>query len=208
MRQSRESRAASRPPEGAVVLRRVEVVRTYLTLDDPAQLREARFPDASARIERRSPCPVPLYRRLYREVGEPWFWHDRLEWSDGELAAHLGAPNVGVWELTVSGESAGYFELQRHEDGSVEIAYFGLTPKFIGRGLGGPMLTHAVREAVAMGAARVWLHTCTLDSPRALPGYKSRGFREFKTERLEVGIEGSRVISERPLHDRDRTAKQ
>lgn len=101
----------------------------------------------------------------------------------------------------VDGESAGYFELQRQDDGSVEIVYFGLVPKFIGRGLGGPLLTRAVEEAWTMGAKRVWLHTCTLDSPRALPGYKARGFREFRTERLEVDIEGSQVVGERLLHD-------
>lgn len=101
----------------------------------------------------------------------------------------------------MDGESAGYFELQRHDDGSVEIDYFGLIPKFIGRGLGGPMLTRAVQEAWGMRAKRVWLHTCTLDSPRALPGYKARGFREYKTERLEVDIEGSEVVGERLLED-------
>lgn len=108
-----------------------------------------------------------------------------------------------VWELLVGDESAGYFELQRHDDGSAEITYFGLTPAFIGRGLGGPMLTHAAREAFAMAdeGARVWLHTCTLDSPRALPSYQARGFRPFRTERLEVDIDGARVVSERLLHD-------
>jgi len=142
-----------------------------------------------------------LYRRLYREVGEPWFWHERLKWSDAELEEHLESPNVRVWEILVGRESAGYFELYSHDDGSVEIAYFGLIPKFIGRGLGGPMLTRAVQEAWALDAKRVWLHTCTLDSPRALPGYMSRGFRPFKTERLEVDIEGNEVVGERVLRD-------
>ena len=40
-----------------------------------------------------------------------------------------------------------------------------------------------------MGAERVWLHTCTLDSPRALPNYKARGFREFKRETYQTEIE-------------------
>jgi GNAT superfamily N-acetyltransferase len=132
-------------------------------------------------------------------VGEQWYWHDRLEWSDEELATYLASPNVAVWELLVEGESAGYVELLRHHDGSVEIAYFGLTPKFIGKGLGGPLLTRAVEEAWKMSAKNVWLHTCTLDSERALPNYKSRGFREYKTERLEVDIEGSQVVGERLL---------
>jgi GNAT superfamily N-acetyltransferase len=201
VRQSSEGRAPSGAPQGLVVLRRVEVVRTYLTLDDPAQLRAAKFADASARIERRSPCSVALYRQLYKDVGKQWYWHDRLEWSDAQLAAHLAAPNVGVWELQVNGESAGYFELQRHDDGSVEIVYFGLTPKFIGKGLGGPLLTRAVEEAWTMSAKNVWLHTCTLDSERALPNYRARGFREYKSVRLEVDIEGSEVVGERLIHD-------
>lgn len=180
-------------------LRRVAVVRTYLTLDHPSELRPARAPalDTTIRLERRDPCPIALYRRLYREVGGPWFWHERLNWTDAALEAHLASPDVAVWELAVGGESAGYFELRRHDDDSVEIQYFGLVPKFIGRGLGGMMLTRAVEEAWLMRARRVWLHTCTLDSPRALPAYKARGFREYRTERLAVDIEGDAVVAER-----------
>ncbi|HEY8175319.1 MAG TPA: GNAT family N-acetyltransferase [Gemmatimonadaceae bacterium] len=151
--------------------------------------------------QRLSPCPVLLYRRLYKEVGEQWYWHDRLEWSDQRLSDHLAAPTVGVWVLYVEGEAAGYFELQRHDDGGVEILYLGLMPKHLGRKLGGYLLTCAVEEAWAMGANRVWLHTCTLDSERALPNYKARGFSEFKTERLEVELDGLEVVSERMLHD-------
>ncbi|MGE5733321.1 MAG: GNAT family N-acetyltransferase, partial [Gemmatimonas sp.] len=66
---------------------------------------------------------------------------------------------------------------------SIEIAYFGLAPDFIGRGLGKAMLTRAVQEAFALGPVRVWLHTCTLDSPRALPNYLARGFTPTRRER-------------------------
>lgn len=176
-----------------------QVLRTYLELKSPDQLRGASFSNPAARVERRSPCPVELYRRLYKEVGEDWYWHSRLEWSDATLAEHLAKPTIGVWELLVGNGSAGYFELGTHDDGSVEIVYFGLTPAYIGQGLGGPLLTQATREAWAMGANRVWLHTCTLDSERALPNYKARGFREFKTERLEVDIDGKDVVAERIL---------
>jgi GNAT superfamily N-acetyltransferase len=182
-------------------LRRVEVTRTYLALDGPSQFRppNTQPPEEHVELQRLSPCPVPEYRRLYKEVGEQWYWHDRLEWTDDALAKHLAMPTVGVWEARVGGASAGYFELQRHADGSVEIAYFGLMPAFIGRGLGGWLLARAVEEAWAMGAKRVWLHTCTLDSERALPNYKARGFEPFKTERLEVDIEGNAVVGERLL---------
>ncbi len=180
-------------------MRTVEVTRTYLQLDNPAQLRGVSFSEPRARVVRRSPCPVPLYRRLYKEVGEDWYWHSRLAWSDEKLAAHLARPEISVHELMVGGESAGYFELGRHTDGSVEIEYFGLVPRFMGKGLGGALLTSAVEEAWKLGASKVWLHTCTLDSERALPNYTSRGFVPFKTERLEVDIEGKEVVDERIL---------
>jgi GNAT superfamily N-acetyltransferase len=180
-------------------LRRVEVTRTYLALDDPARLRPSSHTAPAPPPRRVDPCPVPLYRRLYKEVGEQWFWHDRLEWSDEQLSAHLSSRNVGVWVVEDGEDLIGYYELQLHEDGGVEIVYFGLTPAHIGRGIGGWMLTRAVDDAWRMGARRVWLHTCTLDSERALPNYISRGFVPFKTERLEVEIEGTQVVGERIL---------
>ena len=76
----------------------------------------------------------------------------------------------------------------RHADQRVEIMYFGLAPNFIGQGLGGWMLTRAVEEAFALSAARVTLHTCTLDAPTALPNYLARGFVIVRTERYEQEI--------------------
>lgn len=166
----------------------VEVIRTYLELVDPSQLRPMRLTDPHARFVKRAPCPVERYRALYRDVGGPWHWRDREIWSDAELSAYLSQPQISVWELEVAGESAGYFELRRQDDGAVEIVYFGLVPRFIGRGLGGAMLTRAVTEAWELGASRVWLHTCTLDSPRALPNYRARGFREFRTETYTTDV--------------------
>ncbi len=95
--------------------------------------------------------------------------------------------------LTLAAAPAGYFELEAHADASAEIVYFGLLPEFHGRGLGGFLLSEAVREAWATGAPRVWLHTCTLDSPAALPNYLARGFRPFKEERYVAEIPAERV---------------
>jgi ribosomal protein S18 acetylase RimI-like enzyme len=160
----------------------IEVVRTHLEMRSTDELRSSPVVDARVTLVLEEPCSLPLYRRLYREVGEKHFWRDRLVWSDAELARHLERDEVAVWVLRVEGEEAGYFELVRHPDLSVEIAYFGLRPAFIGRGLGGHLLTRAVEEAWRAGADRVWLHTCTLDGPAALPNYRARGFREFKRE--------------------------
>ena len=93
---------------------------------------------------------------------------------------------VELWVLFHGDEAAGFFELQRHADGSVEIVYFGLTSAFFGKGLGKHLLTKAAESAWALGATRVWLHTCTLDSPAALPNYLARGFSPYRTETYEA----------------------
>jgi len=162
----------------------VEVVRTYLELASPAAFRRGAPLPSNARVVRHDGRQLAEYRRLYREVGAQWHWRDRLAWSDDTLAAHLASPNIAVFELRVDDESAGFFELRRGAI-DVEIAYFGLIPRFIGRGLGGALLTVAVDEAWAFGAKRVWLHTCTLDSPHALPNYKARGFVPLRTEHYD-----------------------
>ncbi|MBD0389968.1 MAG: GNAT family N-acetyltransferase, partial [Nostoc sp. C3-bin3] len=36
--------------------------------------------------------------------------------------------------------------------------------------------------AWAMGARRVWVHTCSLDSSHALANYQARGFQLYKEE--------------------------
>ena len=169
----------------------MEVVRTYLQLDTPGAFRPAAPLPSGARIVRHDPCPNADYRRLYAAVGGPWHWRDRLAWDDATLRAHLESPDVAIWELVVGDESAGYFELRRSGDQEIELAYFGLAPGFIGRGLGGALLTRAVEEAWKLDARRVWLHTCTLDSPHALPNYRARGFRDYRTERYEVDTPAS-----------------
>lgn len=170
----------------------VEVTRTFLEMRDRSQLNPKPLPTPEARIIQRSPCTADHYRELYRRVGERWHWRDRNLWPDDRLAQQLAKPNISVWELRVGEALGGYFELEVQEGGAVEIVYFGLIAEFLGKGFGAAMLSHAVEEAFALGASRVWLHTCTLDSPRALPNYKARGFKETgKIEKYVVQVEVS-----------------
>ena len=83
---------------------------------------------------------------------------------------------------------AGYFELEAQPEATSQITYFGLLPSFIGKGIGGYLLTQAVDRAWQMSpdVRRVWVHTCTLDHPGALPNYLGRGFRIFKEEEHQV----------------------
>jgi len=164
----------------------IEVTRTYLEMRDPAVLQPARSDDPRIRVEQLPECSASFFRYLYVEVGRNYHWIDRLPWTDEDIAAHLSQPVVSLWLMTEDGANAGYFELRRCEDGSLEIAYFGLLPEFIGRGLGKHLLTCATEQAWTEGANRVWLHTCTLDDPAALPNYLKRGFKPFKTEKYQA----------------------
>ena len=163
-----------------------QAVRTYLEMHDASDLQEAPSPSADAVIERMEQCPPPLWRHLYTEVGREYHWVDRLAWSDEEIAAYLADPALELWILQVKGETAGYFELRRHDDGAIEIAYFGLLPAFTGQGLGKFMLTAAVERAWARGANRVWLHTSSLDHSSALSNYLARGFSIWKQQTYDV----------------------
>jgi GNAT superfamily N-acetyltransferase len=127
--------------------------------------------------------PLPeLNRCFYTTIGSDWFWLDRLAWTLDDWRTYLGREGVETWLLSSHEFPAGYFELDAQPGGDVEIVYFGLLPLFTGKGLGGHLLTCAVDRAWSMGGRRVWLHTCSLDDPRALPHYLARGFELYKQE--------------------------
>jgi GNAT superfamily N-acetyltransferase len=165
---------------------RIQVRRTLLEMRSPADLSPAATPDPEPMVERLQPCSPAMFRYLYAEVGRAFRWTDRLSWTDEQVARHLADPRTSLWLLSWHEMPAGYFELRAHDDNSVEIAYFGLLLEFIGRGWGKYLLTRAAGAAWALGPARVWLHTCTLDHPAALPNYVNRGFRPVREEIYEI----------------------
>lgn len=159
-----------------------EVTRTYLEMTSPDRLAGAACPEPEVSIERVHDCPVSFFRYLYAAVGRDHHWVDRLEWTEEQVRSHLSRETQSLYVAYSRGAPAGYFELEVHEGGAVEIAYFGLLPEFKGRGLGKYLLTEACRRAWRAGAQRVWLHTCSLDDPAALPNYKARGFVPYRIE--------------------------
>jgi GNAT superfamily N-acetyltransferase len=151
---------------------------TYLALDDPAGIRPAAPPRVAAEIGRVDPPDGELSRWFYTAVGGAYAWTDRL--GDDAAAWQRHADEVETWVATVGAERAGYVEL-RPSDGAVQIAYFGLLAPYQGLGLGGHLLTVALRRAFELGE-RVWLHTCSLDGPHALPNYEARGLVPYRRE--------------------------
>jgi GNAT superfamily N-acetyltransferase len=158
-----------------------QVIRTYLELTDPADLRPAAPPRTTGdlRIARQDPPDGRTSRWFYEHVGRDYHWTDNLGRTAGEWQAW--AARVETWVATVDGDKAGYYELRPEDEANVELAYFGLLPHAQGYGLGGHLLTHALRRAFEL-APRAWVHTCTLDGPHALSNYQARGLRAFRTE--------------------------
>src|SRR5438132_11321889 len=93
-------------------------------------------PTHEARIERADVPSPELSRFLYTAVGGQWYWTDRLNWDYARWLTYLDRPAVETLVLYVSGTPAGYVELEVQANDNVEVAYFGLLPRFIGNGLG------------------------------------------------------------------------
>jgi GNAT superfamily N-acetyltransferase len=153
-------------------------------MTEPSALIGSRAEDPRVALVEVRNCTNSFYLYLYTEVGRQYHWVERRRWSRDRLRAVLDDPNVRIWVLLYDGCPAGYFELARDQEDGVEVAYFGLLPEFLGRGLGRHLLTTAVETAWSLEPrpSRVWLHTCTLDAAQALPNYVARGFVPYKTD--------------------------
>ena len=164
---------------GEGVGRTVLVTVTYLEMMSPDQRTTPPEWTESAVVVR-AECPtISFYRYLYDTVGADWDWFERRRLSNEALAAIIHDDAVEVFVLYVRGVPAGYVELDRRVEGEVEIAYFGLVPDYIGRGLGPCLLGWGLDRAWSCGPRRVWLHTCSLDHPKALSVYRRAGFEVF-----------------------------
>ncbi len=130
-------------------------------------------------LERRKSMPVEDYRRLFRAVGEEWLWASRLELPDAALRAVLEGPGSELWVPVEGDADLGMLELDFSGAGRCEVTFFGLTRAGMGRGIGRWLIERAVQMAFDRGVERIWLHTCTLDSPGAMGFYRKAGFEPY-----------------------------
>jgi GNAT superfamily N-acetyltransferase len=122
------------------------LITTYLEMRSRDQLRPKRA-DARFQVREKRNRDWRFNRDLYLRVGEQWDWIDKRPWTDEQWKEYAAAPELYTFAGYYDDVLAGYYELRRDTDGGVEIAYFGLLPEFIGRGLGGALLTSAIEEA-------------------------------------------------------------
>ena len=130
--------------------------------------------------------PVHFYRYLYETVGKPHIWVERTRMSDEALAKIVQDEKVELYVLYCEGAPAGYAELDFRKAPDAELAYFGIIQDFLGRGLGSFLLATAIDIAWSKPIARLWVHTNTLDHPRALPLYQKMGFTPYAQEKTEI----------------------
>ena len=157
------------------------LITTYLEMRSPEHLRPKRA-DARFQIHSQKETNWVFNRDMYFRVGEPWQWIDKRAWMDGQWKEYAASPALRTFAAYYDDALAGYYELHQDDEGGVEIAYFGLLPEFIGRDLGGALLTSAIEEAWRLSRKHVWVHTCNRDHPQALANYQARGMVVYKVE--------------------------
>lgn len=170
---------------------KADVVITYLRQRERPRFAPQGRPPGKVSILRAEQPPVHFYRYLYDLVGRRWNWMTRKKLSDAELAAIIHDPQTYLYTLYVGGVPAGMGEIDATRPLAAEIRFFGLSPDFIGRGLGRYFFSNILDLAWAANPPEVRIETCTLDHPAALPLYQKFGFTVFDQQKGVVDLDGA-----------------
>lgn len=161
----------------------VTVAITFLRMDHPPEYKLLDLPEGYV-LEKLSFVPIPLYRYIYGTVGRECCWWMRRVLSDQYLEQLFSDPFVEVYVLKDSNDIiSGFFELDCRLKSNVNIAYFGLMPHLVGKGIGRTFFHQVLGTAWEKHPRCLRINTCNLDNPRALELYKKAGFEQFKVER-------------------------
>jgi GNAT superfamily N-acetyltransferase len=186
-----------------MVTRTIETVVTYLEMTAPPKPLAQGLLPPGVEIRHAVAPTVSFYRYLYDTIGQDLLWTQRRLMPVAELGAILRNQAVEVNVLWVEGVPAGYLELDWRAAPEIELAYFGLIPEFIGRGLGRLLLDWGVAHAWRASPTRLWVHTCDLDHPNALRVYQNAGFAIYDRRQEQVDLMPGMPL---PAHRRQRDA--
>jgi len=151
---------------------------TYMERVAPPDASAPEARGAAIGFAREADITLDAYRDLHRKIGQNWLWWERLALDDGALGKLIWHRDTDIHTLRVGGELAGFAELDRGDATAPAIRYFGLTPEFIGRRLGGYMMACVLHRVWRPGVRRVTLDTCDLDHPDAIEFYRRHRFTE------------------------------
>ena len=162
-----------------------KIFRNYLELNSFKDFKEVKKPSENYSVNLLNPKDFGLNKFFYKEIGKNCQWIDRLVWNDHNWIDYVSNEKLFTYVLKDNEEIAGYFELIFDENTKeAEIAYFGILDEYLGKKLGGYLLSNAIKLSFSMGSLRLWVHTCSLDHKNALKNYLARGMRVFKSETL------------------------
>jgi len=130
-------------------------------------------------IRKTSTPAVAWYRELYKAVGGPWLWWERIAMKDETFYALFAKNDRVIVTPIIDGVEAGFSEVLYASEKMSEIVYFGLKPEFVGKGIASSFMEEVVAIARKEGVEEIRLNTCSLDHPRARGFYKSRGYEEY-----------------------------
>ncbi|NJR80254.1 GNAT family N-acetyltransferase [Sphingomonas corticis] len=162
---------------GLIAVPRGELATVVTTLEMRRRPPLRPLPPSPLRLVRWDRPAPDRYRTLFRRVGARWLWFSRLAMDDAALRAIIDDPGIQVFAaVDRAGIEVGMLELDFRRAGACELSYLALVPELAGKGLGRWLMAEALARAWLPGVERVWLHTCTLDHPRALGFYRAQGF--------------------------------
>ena len=165
----------------------IKVERTYLDIISLKNLSEIDKPSNNFDVRLVNPPDFQLNKFFYKQIGKKHRWVDRLIWNENQWIRYINNSNVKTYILQDGNNLAGYFEqIFDQKKLEYEIAYFGILQDYVGKRLGGYLLSEAIKKSFLMGANRVWVHTCSLDHKHALTNYLSRGMKIFKSEIINI----------------------
>jgi GNAT superfamily N-acetyltransferase len=183
---------------GLIPVQNTQVATIVTTLEMTARPPLRPMPESRLRLNVWDRPDAAKYRALFARVGAPWLWFSRLVMDDARLLAIIHDPAVTILAVVdPAGIEVGMLELDFRERGACELSYVGLIPELTGQGNGRWLMAHALHRAWAKGVGRVWVHTCTLDHPRALAFYRAAGFVAIR--RTIETFDDPRVIGALPI---------
>ena len=107
---------------------RVAYTITYLEMDARPDYAYPHLPVAStAALLKAEDPPVWYFLSLYDAVGRDYAWEDMHALPEAEIADQLSRSDL--YTLTEKGWPHGFFLLDTREEGTCDLAYFGLVPE-------------------------------------------------------------------------------